>query len=156
MTLAILSFVVTVGGFGAAIWQIRETKSAAEAAEDAATAIRRDMQKSSVVNRLSRAIALLEESRRFVRSGGWENASDRYSDATRMINESRAARSVIGQTDRSYLQSSITKLRGLMDELENWISGHTVPQSRDTADVNRRVTGIIADIQIVHSSARQS
>ena len=151
-----LSLLVTVGGFIAAIWQVRKAKTAAESAEAAANATRHDVQKAAVIDRLSRVIALLEESRRFVRRGQWEDASDRFSDATRLLNESKSSRSIMGQTDRSYLQSSITDLRGLMDQMEGWIAVPSATPRRDSATVNRRLNGIIHDIQTVHSSARLS
>lgn len=76
--LAVLGLFLTLIGFGATIYQLRKTRSAATAAKEESLRIQRALARYEVVNEATRAAAALATARKFLRSGLWSHVADSY------------------------------------------------------------------------------
>lgn len=76
--IAVLSLPITLVGFGATIWQLRKTRSAASAAQQEALRIQSSLERYEAVNELSRAITALKHTRNLVQQETWVHVPDSY------------------------------------------------------------------------------
>lgn len=73
-----IGLVLSVGGFWITIYQVRKTRSAADAAKAEAARIEASFNRYSVINDAARASAALSTARDFLRIGLWEQVSNYY------------------------------------------------------------------------------
>lgn len=102
-----LGVFISLGGFSAAIWQIRRTRAAAESAERAATAAREAAFYVTSVADLSQIVSQMEQVKELHRNREWVRAIDRYILLRRLITE---ARSRLQEDTRGALTTAIIRL----------------------------------------------
>ena len=102
-----LGVFISLGGFSAAIWQIRRTRAAAESAERAATAAREAAFYVTSVSDLSQIVSQMEQVKELHRNREWVRAIDRYILLRRLITE---ARSRLQEDTRGALTTAIIRL----------------------------------------------
>lgn len=102
-----LGLFISLGGFSAAIWQIRHTRAAAESAERAATAAREAVFYVTSVSDLSQIVIQMEQVKELHRNREWVRAIDRYILLRRLITE---ARSRLLEDTRGVLTTAIIRL----------------------------------------------
>ena len=98
---------ISLGGFSAAIWQIRRTRTAAESAERAATDAREAAFYVTSVADLSQIVSQMEQVKDLHRNREWVRAIDRYILLRRLITE---ARSRLQEDTRGALTTAIIRL----------------------------------------------
>lgn len=102
-----LGVFISLGGFSAAIWQIRRTRTAAESAERAATDAREAVFYVTSVADLSQIVSQMEQVKELHRNREWVRAIDRYILLRRLITE---ARSRLQEDTRGALTTAIIRL----------------------------------------------
>lgn len=102
-----LGVFISLGGFSAAIWQIRRTRTAAESAERAATDAREAVFYVTSVSDLSQIVIQMEQVKELHRNREWVRAIDRYILLRRLITE---ARSRLPEDIRGALTTAIIRL----------------------------------------------
>ena len=105
--IGVLGVFISLGGFSAAIWQIRRTRAAAESAERAAIAAREAAFHVTSISDLSQIVIQLEQVKELHRNREWGRAIDRYILLRRLITE---ARSRLPETTRGALTTAIIRL----------------------------------------------
>lgn len=113
-----LSLLVTVGGFIAAIWQIRKTKTAAESAEAAAKRAFSQMQRSGSVEDLTSACQNLEWARRLIRENLWDETLERFASVRQRLSNCHSRTGILSSANLSEIQSAITHLSGREERIE--------------------------------------
>ena len=107
LVIGILGVFISLGGFSAAIWQIRRTRAAAESAERAATDAREAVFYVTSVSDLSQIVSQMEQVKELHRNREWVRAIDRYILLRRLITE---ARSRLQEDTRGALTTAIIRL----------------------------------------------
>ena len=107
LVIGILGVFISLGGFSAAIWQIRRTRTAAESAERAATDAREAVFYVTSVSDLSQIVSQMEQVKELHRNREWVRAIDRYILLRRLITE---ARSRLPEDTRGTLTTAIIRL----------------------------------------------
>lgn len=102
-----LGLFISLGGFSAAIWQIKRTRTAAESAERAATAAREAVFYVTSVSDLTQIVIQMEQVKELHRNREWVRAIDRYILLRRLITE---ARSRLPEDTRGALTTAIIRL----------------------------------------------
>lgn len=107
LIIGVLGVFISLGGFSAAIWQIRRTRTAAESAERAATDAREAALYVTSVADLSQIVSQMEQVKDLHRNREWVRAIDRYILLRRLITE---ARSRLQEDTRGALTTAIIRL----------------------------------------------
>lgn len=105
-----IGLLVAVVGFSVAVVQIRRTRRAAEAAEQAVIATRDVLARNLTIADLVRASERIEEVKRLHRERQWQRALDRYHDMRVMLSDVRSRHPRLSDAQQSSIQQSIDQL----------------------------------------------
>lgn len=142
---SIAGVAISVIGFLITIWNVRRSKSAAERAETAANDARRMIREYEALSDLSAAIAIMEEIKRLHRLGHIEPLLDRYAALRKVLTEVRKMSPAVNQTMDQTIQSAITTLVAMEDQVERSRASGTMP---DFVRLNRALS---RDIDGLHA-----
>jgi hypothetical protein len=122
-----LGLVITIVGFGLALWRIRKSEAASEQARRAAEAVRAQILLLNAVQGLHDTIAALEDIRRLHRLQAWPALPDRYSVLKRNLIAIRSRTPNLTIAQRSEIQATIQQLSNMETQIENAIEGSDHP-----------------------------
>jgi hypothetical protein len=148
----VLGIVISVGGFVITILQLIKSKRAAEAAREAATAARDSLGYVGTVADLSAGIAIMEEIKRFQRTGPHHPLPDRYAALRKILSAARAGRrtaSNLSEDQKVFIQTALVNLAKAEEAVERKLaSGGTV----DFPKLNRILSRDVDQLQelLVH------
>jgi len=123
---SIVGLLLTVFGFTFTLIIAFKAKTAATQAREAAFKIRDDMILLNTTAGISAAIAIMDEIKRLHRLKQWVLLPDRYSEARKILISVRGMNPSISRRAHKGLQSSITILANLEDDIEKRIAQKTL------------------------------
>lgn len=121
--LSVAGTLVTVFGFGITVWQLKKTRSAAEAAANSARATREVLAARVALADLAACTTIIDEVKALVRRNSAEAALLRVADITRLLLQLQAARRVSGADLGSEFKRFLTQLSVLRSLLERHLQG---------------------------------
>jgi hypothetical protein len=148
-----LGLVVTVVGFGFTLYQVRKSRTAAEAAEKSANQVRQTIEHFDAISECATAIQALEEIERMHRAGPIAGLPDRYTAVKKgLIGISRVMPGPL-QTHRTELQAAIGQITTLKNTVEKQIAQN---ESRvNSSKLNDITSKIIATLTELSAELRR-
>lgn len=135
--LGLIGILLSIIGFWIAFVQIRKTKSAAEAALDAAKEARDNIRNFDSVIDFSSVIAMVEEIKRHQRAGNWVILPDRYSQLKSSLIAIKAVNNQLSVEHKTTLQQAITQFTNIEGRVESSLATNMV---LDTPRLNKLVS----------------
>jgi len=147
-TVAVVSILVTIGGFVVTILKLRKSQRAAEAAKDAAMRTQKNMEYVSAITDFAAAIEILDEIKRFHRNRVTQPLPDRYSALRKILNTARAGRGELGTglTDahKAIVQDALVNLAKAEEAVDRAVASNHAP---DFVRLNRILTRDLDQLQ---------
>lgn len=116
-----LGLALSVWGIFLAYQSLRRTRKAAEAAKDAVTRLKQDMDRFDSVAACSAVLAMISEIKRHQRNSAWHLLPDRYSDLRRSLSEIRGL-SPLSNEQHHALQAALAQLGVAEDKIERHLA----------------------------------
>ena len=138
---SVLGLAVAVVGLTYAIYQIRQTRSAATAAKEAALQARSALARNLTIADLTRASERMDELKRLHRSGQWQRAMDRYPDVRRLLVEILTRHQNLPTSQQRTIQTAIGRLRAMEETVEVALRDNSNP---DLSQFNRTLSNVQA------------
>lgn len=139
--------VISIVGFGATLWNVLRSKSAAKRAEAAAMETRRSITIHNTLADFTRAMATMEEIKRLHRSAMWPILPDRYSVLKQLLLSIRSANANLARNHRAALQSAIVQLTEIEDIVERSLAPQSPPAN--VPNLNRQMSTLIEKLSEV-------
>lgn len=111
---SVAGLVVSLVGFAIAIWQIRRSRNAADAAREAAVEARAAIGRNLTIEDIARASESIQSLKDLHQSESWERALDRYPVVRRMLIGIRERHPRLMNAQDTALQNAIGQL-GIME-----------------------------------------
>lgn len=146
--------VVSLAGFWIAIWQIRRTRTAAQAAEGAARETRGSLARNLTLGDLSGAREQIQRLKETHRAGEWQRALFTYPLLRRALADIRTRHGSLQAPHRQGIQTGIQELSLMEDEVERQASD--VPSSIAFDRFNRNLTAVETLLNELMSELEQS
>lgn len=137
---SILGVLLTIVGFTFTIYNVRRSKSAAEATRDSISAY-------DAIEDLSAATSIMDEIKRLQRLGAWAVVPDRYSELRRRLITIKESRSTLTSSQRESLMAAIERFAALERRVDRAIS--MIAPVPNPAKLNDIVSTQIDEVQIV-------
>lgn len=135
-----LGLVLTVGGFGFTLYQVRKSRTAAEAAERSANQVRQTIEHFDAISECATAIQALEEIERMHRAGPLGGLPDRYTAVKKGLIGISRVKPGPSEAHRTELQDAIAQITTLKNTVEKHIA-------QSEAQVNsQKLNGITSKI----------
>ena len=145
-----LGLIVSLCGFTIAVWQIRRTRTAAEHAEEAATAARQAVLRGISISDLTQAYIIIEELRGLHRNQDLDNVLQKYGQLMDILFEVRAN---LSQDYWNRFDEAIDAVIDMEEKVETATFSNE-PAEVDTAGFNRSLRnmqsmlrGVRADLE---------
>ena len=136
----VTALAVSLGGFAIAIWQIRKAKSAAEAANRAATQARESLVHRLSIGDLARASSEIDRLKDLHRAGEWQRALDQYPRVRQTLVDVRTRVEEDAPETATAFQGAVAQLAQMESAVERALPG---PEPTLTAaTLNRRLVSI--------------
>lgn len=143
---SIAGVAISIAGFVITVWNVRRSKSAAERAEAAANAARRMVRDYETLSDFSAAIAIMEEIKRLHRFQQVDPLLDRYAALRKVLTEVRKMSPAVNSRMDQTMQSAITTLAAMEDQIERARVSGAVP---DFVRLNRALSREIDELHAV-------
>lgn len=136
----VTALAVSLGGFAIAIWQIRKARSAAEAANRAATQARESLVHRLSIGDLARASSEIDRLKDLHRRQEWQRALDQYPGVRQTLVEVRNR--VLDQPAAiaTAFQEAVSQLVGMESAVERTLADPS--RTLRAQDLNRRLVSI--------------
>ena len=139
-----LGVFISLGGFSAAIWQIRRTRTAAESAERAATDAREAVLRTTSISYLTQAVSQIERLKELHRNQDLDRVVERYTPLRQILTATQARLSASAIEE---LDNAIIELMRMERDINRAIfAGNRIDHAR--------FIGILLNIQQVLDEAR--
>ena len=136
----VTAFAVSLGGFAVAIWQIRKARSAAEAANTAATQARESLVHRLSIGDLARASSEIDRLKDLHRRQEWQRALDQYPRVRQTLVEVRTRVEEDAPETATAFQGAVAELAQMESAVERVRAN---PQRVLTPEsLNRRLVSI--------------
>lgn len=99
--------------------QVQRTKTAAQAATEAANNVKSRVAVFDAVSEISLGIAYLHETEKHLRNGSWESVVDSYSAVRTALTRLVELSSGIDDAQRSKIRSMLTDIASLCEQIDN-------------------------------------
>lgn len=130
--------VISLVGFGLALWRIRKTETAAKQARRAAESVREQLLQMNAIQELNSAIRTLEDIRRLHRIKAWEVLPDRYTALRLNLIAIRGRTPSLSAEQRSGMQATI-QLSNLEQEVEIAMAHDDAPSVHLTNTISTQI-----------------
>lgn len=147
-----ISLLVTVLGFTFTLWQVRRSRSAAQAAATSAQAVQEQISLFDAVAECAAAVQILEEVERLHRNGPSHALPDRYNQVRKSLIELRTMSHLSTAAQLAQLQDAISQLTTMKAAVEKLIATGT---KLDAPKLNRITTKIISDLVELSTAFRR-
>ena len=144
---------VSLPGFGIAIWQIRRTQTAAQAAEGAARETRGALARNLTLGDLSGAREQIQHLKETHRAGEWQRALFSYPLIQRVLADIRARHGGLERRDRRAIQTGIEEIDAMEHAVE---AREAIPEGIDVAGFNTRLSRVQTLLDALMSKLEQS
>tara|TARA_R110002126_G_scaffold224866_4_gene369723 strand:+ start:1924 stop:2430 length:507 start_codon:yes stop_codon:yes gene_type:complete len=135
---------ISLIGFGATLYNVHRSKSAASRAEEAAIKAHQSARLFDTVSDASKAISIMEEAKRLNRTGKWELLLDRYGEIKRLLVEMRSANQNIDESHKDAIQSMLGQFTNIEHMIEKSIENGVEPGS--VARINKIISREIGSL----------
>ena len=135
---SVLGVLISIGGFGATLWNVGRSKRAARRAEEAVLDVKRGLNLFNTAVDIAQAISILEEIRRLhrQRQQALPILPDRYSTLKRHLITIRKTEISLDSSHKDAISRAIQNLTGMEEEVERVIDEAS---SLDVPKLNRLV-----------------
>ena len=137
---------VSLIGFTITVFGVLRSKNAAERAEEAAKGARDTIRLMDTVVDFTSVIATLDEVKRLHRSSDWTLLLHRYATIRRLLVTARAANTRLTHTQQAAIQSALSNLVVLENNVEKALVSATTPNA---AKVNLSISSDIDNLLTV-------
>jgi hypothetical protein len=135
---SLVGLLISIGGFGLALWRIRKSQTAAEQALAAAESVREQILQMNAIQGLNVAIKTLEDIRRLHRHKAWPVLPDRYTSLKQELIAIRGRTRNLTDGQRSSIQAAITQLSTIERQVESTMAGGDAPDVDRMNDIVSR------------------
>lgn len=144
---------MTLIGFGATLFGVFRSFSAAKGAQRAAHEALRAVRRLDTILDVSSAIALMEEIKRLHRQKAWQILPDKYASLRKILNAVKASGLQLTDEQSSTVQNAITNLRTMERKVETALADnsqltHVKFNAAISDDIDRLIV-VITQIKIV-------
>ena len=136
----VTALAVSLGGFAVAIWQIRKARSAAEAANRAATQARESLVHRLSIGDLARASSEIDRLKDLHRGQEWQRALDQYPRVRQTLVDVRVRVEEDAPDTATAFQGAIAQLAQMESAVERALPGPG--PALTAATLNRRLVSI--------------
>ena len=126
---SVAGLVIGLAGFTFTIWFVRQSKTAAKAAKDAAEGARKDMRRVLVLTDLATAIAVTEEIMRLQRQNAWLVAVDRYTRLRQLLVNLHSQNQALPGKQKRLIQGVISQIAVMQETLEADLHAKSQPNT---------------------------
>lgn len=141
--LAIVGLILTLGGFYLTFYQLRKTRSAAEAVENKVKEVQAALVRYDVANDVARASVALSAARNYARAGLWANVADSYEVCRSGLHAIKDDSSDLSSEQRQEIERAIRYIDSLCKRIENGLEKGKVPDKAKTISVMRNHAALI-------------
>jgi hypothetical protein len=120
---SIAGVAISLVGFAITVIAVRKSRSAAQAAAQAARDTASKIRLLESVVDFSAAIAILEEIKRLQREKLWMHLPDRYATIRKLLITLRGTNSNLNDGQESVVQRAVTNLRDMEEAVERFLGG---------------------------------
>ena len=148
--MGVAGLALTLFGFALTLWQLRQTKSIAEAARDESERIKTALKQYDAAQEASRAAYALSAAMKHFRNGAWTDGSDNYEDFRRGIAAIKNNCDYLDEAIIKRIDMAIAYVLKLCERIDKDAQGSI--KSLDyakTATVMRQHDQLIADISTI-------
>ena len=124
---SVAGLIVSMVGFWFAIAQIRRSRTAAEAAREAANAARDRIAANLTIADLTRASDRIQELKELHRVQAWSRVLDRYPEVRRSLVEIRERHPGLTPQQLGILQNAVSQISIMEGEVETALAGNSAP-----------------------------
>lgn len=132
-----LGFVVSVVGFSIALVQIRRSRKAAEAAEEAVTFTREVIARNLTIDDIARTSQRIQHLKELHWEGDWRRALDRYYDLRITLSDISAQQPNLSTEQRTTIQGAIQYLQAVEDAV-----GISLSEGSDPANIEANIENL--------------
>lgn len=143
---SIAGLLVALIGFTATIWAAWRSKTAAEAAAEAATTARDDVLAFQSTMNLASVVSEIEGLKPMHRAGRWAELPDRYSTICAALASIRSRNPSLTRAHDARIQLAITELRRIEHRIDASLVG--AGDAIDVAALNRVVSELLDELRL--------
>jgi len=148
---SLLALLITIVGFGLALWRIWRSEKASELARRAAESVREQILQMSAVQSLDDVIRTLEDIRRLHRLQAWPVLPDRYTWLKRELMAIRGRTPNLTNEQRSTIQGTIFQVSTIERDVETAMTGADAPAVNRINDIISQqideLTSLLVELQ---------
>lgn len=148
--IGVIGLVISLVGFGFTIWQLRQTKSLAQAAKDESERIQTALKQYDAAQEASRASYALSAAMKHFRNGAWTDGSENYEDFRRGIASLKNNCDYLGQPIVDRIDDAISYVLKLCERIDKDAQNGTKSiEYAKTAAVIRQQDQLISDLTTI-------
>jgi hypothetical protein len=152
---SIAGVLISTIGFVVTIANVVRTKAAAVKAEEASSAVHRQIREFESVFDFSTAISALEEIKRLHRQNAWHVLPDRYAALRKTLLSLRANMPSLPEKDKTIIQDALVNLRDIERRVERSLSaGITISPAKFNNILSEDIDNLVTLLTSLKSSSR--
>ena len=128
---SILGLLITIIGFIITFIKVRQSKNAAELAQEISLKLRDDLQRTDTVIEFSSAITSMDEIKRLHRKGAWEILPERYTALRKSLITIKSNNDNLSNEQMQKIQSAIQNLKSIEEQVDTAIIRKKEPENVD-------------------------
>ncbi len=119
---SLIGIIISLVGFFITIWNVIQSRKAAQNAGEIASKVREDISKIETIEEFSRAIATIDEIKRLNRDGAWSILPERYSALRKSLISIKTSNPNMPENDKVILSNALRHTSNIEDQIENFIT----------------------------------
>lgn len=145
--------IVSVAGLAFTVWTLFRADTAARAAREAVTELRKKLSTFDTALALSSVIDSIKQMRELQREGVWRKVPTIYTSVRMSLAEIQSNNFALSESDRQQIQNAATELARIEERIETELRGDREPD--DMAQINRVISKYEAIFTTMRSKLRQ-
>jgi cell division protein FtsX len=118
---SVIGIIISLVGFFITIWNVIQTRKAAQKAEEIGRKVREDISKIETIEEFSKAIATIDEIKRLNRDGAWSILPERYSSLRKSLISIKNSNPNMPENDKVILSNALRHTSNIEDQIEQFI-----------------------------------
>jgi len=151
----VLGLLVTIVGFGLALYNIRRSRLVASQALAVAKSVREDIFKSDTIAELSAALIAMETIKNYARLQAFGQMQDRLADVKHRLAGIRTTSSMLSSDDKAILQGAIAQFSLLEAKIDRALEAGSAPTgwARDNSVLSTHIDRVHSVLSALRTSS---
>jgi hypothetical protein len=124
---SVIGIIISLIGFFITIWNVIQSRKAAQKAEEIAHKVREDISKIETIEEFSKAIATIDEIKRLNRDEAWSILPERYSALRKSLISIKNSNPNMPYNDKVILSNALRHTSNIEDQIEQFIVNKLLP-----------------------------